>query len=641
MSNAALAVLCILSATALAQTPPAASSTARKGAALAQAPAQAPAAQGAAAQAPAEAGAPAAGTPSDEVRREVEAQLEDAKQELREEVRAQLATQQAASGFEVEPSAAPTRRLELLTLDGYLRTRPRLLNNFGLGRGLDASGFPLYPGLPTTATQAFADMRLRLEPTINVSEEVAIKMQVDVLDNLVFGSTPESGFVASPYYLYDVFNETQLTPSSGVNSFTDSIRVKRAYGEVSTPVGVLRFGRMGAHWGLGLQYNDGNCLDCDHGDTVDRIMFVTEVFDGFYVAPMVDFNVEGLVNQRRGGQGEPVDYTNLDDAHSLSLAIARRDTDQQRLAKLEAGQPVFNYGLNFSYRTQNSTAPFFYGAPLSAGTDTGAGNPGQAADPGQASGAELLLRRATLYVPDLWAKFETRDLRIEAEVVGIVGSINAGQLVPGEREFAVDVRQFGGALQGEYKLIEGNLKLGLEVGFASGDQAPGMGARPGRRPQTARSSVGTVPGDIDGPQIRVCPPGSAPETCTDDFKLRNFRFDRDYRVDTILFRELFTAVTDAVYARPSARYMLAPGLELSGAAIYSRTLFQESSPSGASPELGLELNAGASYTTEDGFIAGVNYGILFPLAGMRQPNAQEGTELSNAQTVRGFLGIRF
>ena len=63
---------------------------------------------------------------------------------------------------------------------------------------------------------------------------------------------------------------------------------------MSTPVGILRFGRMGSHWGLGMLRNDGNCLDCDFGDTVDRVQFVTEPFAGFYVTPMIDFNAEGV-----------------------------------------------------------------------------------------------------------------------------------------------------------------------------------------------------------------------------------------------------------------------------------------------------------------------------------------------------------
>ena len=37
-------------------------------------------------------------------------------------------------------------------------------------------------------TNAGANMRLRLEPILNVSEDIKIKAQIDVLDNLVLGS---------------------------------------------------------------------------------------------------------------------------------------------------------------------------------------------------------------------------------------------------------------------------------------------------------------------------------------------------------------------------------------------------------------------------------------------------------------------
>ena len=43
----------------------------------------------------------------------------------------------------------------------------------------------------------------------------------------------------------------QEPPASGINAFTDSIRVKRAYGQVLTPIGLLMVGRMGMpQWGL-------------------------------------------------------------------------------------------------------------------------------------------------------------------------------------------------------------------------------------------------------------------------------------------------------------------------------------------------------------------------------------------------------
>src|SRR5690606_18189272 len=43
-----------------------------------------------------------------------------------------------------------------------------------------------------TTTLLSMNMRLRLDPTLNVSDDIRIRSTVDVLDNLVFGSTPES-----------------------------------------------------------------------------------------------------------------------------------------------------------------------------------------------------------------------------------------------------------------------------------------------------------------------------------------------------------------------------------------------------------------------------------------------------------------
>ena len=48
------------------------------------------------------------------------------------------------------------------------------------------------------------------------------------------------------------------------------------------------FGRMGYHWGLGILHNGGNCLDCDYGDTYDRVAFAAGFSGhGFKFAPVV------------------------------------------------------------------------------------------------------------------------------------------------------------------------------------------------------------------------------------------------------------------------------------------------------------------------------------------------------------------
>ncbi len=629
MAKALLAALMVLSATASAQTPAASART--KAEAV---PAPTPTAAASAAPAPAD---------PEELRREIESARKEVK-ELREEMRAQLANQSAAQGWEAEASEEK-RKLELFVPSGYFRVRPDLFNKFNLGRSPDPSGYSLFPSSPTAAqekTMAGVNMRFRFEPTFNVSEEVRIKMQVDVLDNVIFGSNPEYAFSrgGANGYAYDrneftLMNETQVPPRSAINAIGDSIAFKRVYGEVTTPVGILRFGRMGSHWGLGLLHNDGTCMDCDHGDTVDRLMFVANPLKGFYITPMLDFDAEGPSSSRQAGGGQPFDVSNTDDTHSFILAIARRDTEQEMRAKFENNLAVFNYGVHFTYRVQRNDPAEYYAAPFT--------NDGSDVGPGLSS--TYVPRGGSLFMPDLWLKFERRHFRFELEGAAILGSIgNRAQTQDAanndpSRNQGLSIVQFGAVAQSEVKLLEGALKLGVEVGYASGDRAPGFGNFPRRRAANADGS--TQPGDIDGPQY-ACGSGGG---CSDS-SIRNFRFNRDYRVDMILWREILGGVTDALYFKPNASYRIAEGFDLMGAVIYSRSIYEESVPAytgpGSHPDqsLGIEINVGARYETEDGFIAGVNWGILFPLGGLADPRVNP-SNLDTAQALRGMVGIRF
>ncbi len=599
MARALLVALVALAGVAAAQTP-------------AEPPPAPPAQPPAPAPTPAPAPPPAPPARGAEEGEDVDAKVEAAKKEMREEIRAQLATQAAARGWE-EEWVEQTRRLELLELDGYLRTRPDLFHRMDLNRAPDPWGYSLFPRSPVSdreRTLAGVNMRLRLEPTINVSEEVRVKVQLDALDNVLFGSTPLYANSRGDRYDFGIFNESQMSPEAGVNALTDSIRVKRAYGEVSTPVGILRFGRMGSHWGLGMLHNDGNGLDSDYGNTVDRIQFVTEPFTGWYFAPMVDFDIEGPSSATQNEQGQPFDVSNSDDAHSYVIAIARRDTPQQERARLENGLSVFNYGVHFSYRTQRNEAVSW------ADPNT---------PPNDAS--SFVLRNARLYIPDVWVKFERKELRLELEAAAVIGNIESVARHPGESDTVggAIVRQFGAVAQGEYRLMDGQLRLGLEAGYASGDRQPGFGNRPGRVGPTGSN----VPenGNIDGAQYH-------------DGAIRNFRFNRDYRVDAILYRELIGGITDSVYVKPTVTYSVAEGFDIYGSVIGSGAVYVESTPSQDSRMLGVELNAGARYLTEDGFVAALQWAILFPQAGLGNRDAN-AAELDNAQALRAIIGVRF
>ena len=205
----------------------------------------------------------------------------------------------------------------VLELHGNFRVRAELFYQFSLGRGdlptsamwpqpadnyfFDISGphgssscTPDEAGVSSdtsathatygckSGTQAGANLRFRLDPEMHISDNLRVISQIDLLDNVVLGSTPgeyrntptASGYAVaarSGYTPIGFYSNTTAPPSSGVNSLRDSIQVKRVWAEFATPVGELRFGRMPNHWGLGILNNSGDGYDDNYQSTVDRI----------------------------------------------------------------------------------------------------------------------------------------------------------------------------------------------------------------------------------------------------------------------------------------------------------------------------------------------------------------------------------
>jgi len=106
----------------------------------------------------------------------------------------------------IEEEMAP--QLKFLELHGYLRLRSDLFYNMDLGTYNPYSGSCSSRVLPpisarTNATPDYvtpmrgntltgANMRLRVEPTLNISDEIRINAQIDILDNVSLGSTPDA-----------------------------------------------------------------------------------------------------------------------------------------------------------------------------------------------------------------------------------------------------------------------------------------------------------------------------------------------------------------------------------------------------------------------------------------------------------------
>ena len=578
-----------------------------------------------------------------EFRRQVMEEVRRELQKTKDEVKQETAWVEQDSQARVQDSEAVEslkQRVNLFQPHGYLRMRGEFFNNMRLGRGADPAGNFLFPagfiGTGGNNSQSDANFRFRFEPTLAVSEDLAIYFQADILDNILLGSSPVTDVYLDPFTPLSVLSSRR---ASGV------VNVKRVWGRVNTQLGELLFGRMGYHWGLGILHNDGNCLDCDYGDTYDRIAFAPREFKGHHLSVMFDILDKGAITTGEKGElGRSVDLDTLDDGYRLALEVTRVDTPEEVKRKLDNNQWVFNYGLVADYRTQS------WDTPVTAPDATGSLR------------SHVVNRAAKIYQPDAFLSLKRKKWRLDAEIAFTLGSVGTHRQtdfdigsVPSDvgelLRKGVNFFQVGGALQTDVALLSADaLLFGLEFGAASGDKgAYGFGARPWRNGsgalqpaapgQTPTRAAG--PGDIDGSHLDY-------STLTGGhYRINNFVFNRSFNVDMILFRNLITSVTGAWYLKPSMRYRPTgrrtgggddTGFELILAAIYSQAWYPENTPGNARP-LGLEFNAGITYDTSDRFHAGLAYGLLVPFDGLR--NTTTNTSPSIAHAVRLLLAIPF
>lgn len=555
---------------------------------------------------PADKPAARAGDADPRIQEAVQRAVARAKEELREELRIEAQNQQSAAAFLGPAEEKP--KLDFLQLNGYLRFRSDLLDSLDLRRfPAGSTAAPIFPvpiigsgGPEPAGTVTSANMRFRLEPTLNVSEQVRARAQIDMLDNLVLGSTPE----LSSHSPTRFESQGQVPPADGVSSDRPSIAVKRAWAEVQTPLGLLSFGRMPNHWGMGILANAARDIDGDFGDTVDRIQFAIPVgqtpLGRLTVVPMLDFVAGGVTSaalSQNRGLGQPFDLDQGDDARSLGIKVLRLDGEDELKRKLDKGLASFNFGAWYAHKTQTFDFP--------------AAKVGTTPTPG-----DSVRRDAFAHVFDLWARLETPRLHLEAEVAAIYGEIGNAGTSGGPVVGPVLIRQFGGAVNAAAKLSKGKVRVGGEIGVASGDKDPGFGYFPGVDPQYAT-----------GDQV---------------LDVRNFRFNRAYRVDTILFRELVGGVTDAWYVKPTLRWEFLEGLAATAQILYAAAIHAASTPSTVHAALGVESTVGLSYASDDGFFAWLNYGIFFPMDGFNYvPGTLPSRDLSRAHALRAGLAVRF
>ena len=666
---AALAAL-LLGSAALAEDkktdPPPASAATEPAAAQQPGAAQTPpsgAAQtppsGGAPQAPAGAGAGAGAAAAPELdaktRAAIQREIEKAKEDIRNEVRAEIQGAQSAAEFLGTVAEGP--KLEFFTVDGYFRFRGQLMVNFDITGVKDASGSYLFPvplqnpgGHNTLDT---ANMRLRLEPTLNVSEHVRVRMQVDVLDNYVLGSNTSSlSAGAGNTYPVPFYGSNAVLTPNDPRTDRPAVDPKAVWGEIQTPIGLLSFGRMPSQWGLGILTNAGTGIDADYGDKKDRIQFalppVPTPIGRLTFVPILDFDSEGVLygDTRFGaGTGQSIDAVNEDDGRTYAIKVASLDTDDEIRRKHERNEASWNYGAYYNYRTQKWYYPQWdangYGGSYEPGCGASAGS---CIDPAAYGDTPTAVHRsAHANVLSLWFRYLGPRLRVETEVVGIDGHVKNPSSDPTVALSEVLIRQFGATLVTDWKILPNKLALGGEFGVASGDSAPGFGNVPSRVNGPSSSNPGGPPpyGSVEGAQWRE---GS-------DNTIRNFQFNPAYRVDLILWRHILGAVTDAMYFKQTLRWDILPGLRFDEAIIYSRAMYAQSTPSAkedpnhagrylsgsGDANLGIEFDTTLRYTSGDGFGGWLSWGLLQPFGGLSYNDAKR----ARAQYLELGLAAKF
>ncbi len=541
------------------------------------------------------------------------------------------AAPKAAGLLGTTPSLPPPRdrrkKFEVITVDGYLRTRGDWFKNLALGfdstpdSSVGSNGGAPHPEpigceapIPNCPDSLkTSNLRLRLEPSIQLSETIAVHTQIDLFDNVVMGAPAEGA----------------VDP--------DAIKLRRAWAEVATGLGHLKFGRMPDHFGLGIAANSGRRantdfatwetlyqpstlanvggtnpvgydLDSDHGDTLDRLSF-TAMIPGtpFRAVAAVDWPAATRISSEDGDvRGQPFDADDGEDQKGWMLSVARFDAPADFADRVARGKLGLNYAARLVRRTQDRAYDL---------TLLGADDP--------ISDAQVI-RGFRQYQPDVWVKVGLGKLLFEAELTGQFGSIdNFNQTgIDGK----IDISAWGGVARVSTHALDNKLGFGLELGVATGDETDAVD-----QGNTHYSKLPALGGN--------------------DRSINRFVFDPDYEIDMILFRELLGAVHNSFYARPWMRYDLTSSITFRAQNVTAAALRPVSTP-GNSEMWGLEFDTDLGYEG-NGFHAGIAYGLFLPLGAMNHPRGDSLTgdgdlgygvnagDAGNAHSVQARFAVEF
>lgn len=468
-----------------------------------------------------------------------------------------------------------------------------------------------------------ADLRLRWEPVIRVAEIASVHAIVDLLDNVVLGSTPDLDQAAAPL---STFARGQRAPSAAFSSFRDSLRIKAAWAEVMLFNLVhLSGGRMPEHFGLGIVRSGGRDPDSDFGDYVDGV-FGKVNLGVTWLRFGLEFPGEGLTSDSPYGYAAlPYDMDQTDDVYRWVFGVdsspVRPEERRKKAADFEAGRPVYDWGI-YNAITQQKTS-----------SDRSAVTPSTSAGTAATSSydaAVIVPRGAFFWTPSVWGKFWMRprsdlSLRVEAEVAMTWGHVDHVVSSPQDSRSRKEFLSFGAALEAEVQT--GPDRFFLWAGLATGGNT--LGAF-GVQDQGLLAASGAGCWNREHPSLY--------RTRT----IHHFVFNRDYRVDQLLFREVIGSVTNAFYFKPgwkrtfwtSGEWALDGGVSL----LMAFASIPEGTPGGKRP-LGVEGGVDLGLRMGRHFSLQADGAVLFPLEGLDRPGDGVSPRTAGAIRVRAVAGF--
>lgn len=168
---------------------------------------------------------------------------------------------------------------------------------------------PISPSTETGRRASWIEHRLRVDGGVDYLDKIRLIFSADVLDGTLWGDNGTLGTEPAPNSGSNINtrNPNVSRPCIGLRSGDpldqesygfvpcpqEVLNVRRMYGEVVLPIGLIRVGRQAMNEGTGVQAADGNGRKnrfgvARTGNLVDRILFATKPLEAFKPAEKRD-----------------------------------------------------------------------------------------------------------------------------------------------------------------------------------------------------------------------------------------------------------------------------------------------------------------------------------------------------------------